>query len=370
MGNQRLYKVLRYLILSIVFFFLTSCGEFVGLKDNDVDTGDVEEVHIFLSQDNLHRLYSSVALDFYTSCTLEKGKWYGDAEIKVRGLSSRMKHKKSFALKIDGKKYILERGEENGGLYNRIAMRTYQLVGVSACDTESVALFLNDEYLGCYNFITYYDPDSMAGELFKCWIKYTTDMHDNHPLSSLCEKKFPDDGDLSNLEHLFYACSTLSASEWREFVNKHVDIEKTAAYLAVHDFLTVVDTTHTNYYIQFDGKYRIVPWDNEQNMLKYRENYILCGDTHLIRQLAAVPEIKDAYNQIMQKFFIGGGDTVILDQLKAEAETMFDDLATAMEKDPEFGTSRQNFMNMKAYVLDYLDKNTGRAAEVEALTLH
>ena len=297
-----IYSSLLFFILS-----LSACGE-ITTKDDDPDTDGIEKVEIFLAQNKMQRLYSSVATDSYTTCTLDKGKWHGDADIKVRGLSSRLKPKKSFALKIDGKKYMLERGQENGGLYNRIAMRAYQLAGVTACDTESVALFLNDEYLGCYNFITYYDPDFMKGELYKCWFSNLTDMNRNHPLISQTEKKFPKDGDMSNMEHLIYACSSLSDEEWRKFVLEKVDIDKTAAYLAVHDFLSVIDTNRTNYYIQFDGKYRIIPWDNEQSLLsgREREEYTLCGGNQLVRQLATVPELKTAYNSKMQKLFTGG----------------------------------------------------------------
>lgn len=366
-------SLLSLITRAALFFFIipafTGCGEFIT-KDDDPDTGSVEKVEIFLSQDKLQRLYSSVATDSYTACTLEKGKWYGDADIKVRGLSSRMKHKKSFALKIDGKKYMLERGQENGGLYNRIAMRAYQLAGVTACDTESVVLFLNGEYLGCYNLITYYSPEKVSGELYKTWFKYTTDMDRCHPLSSLCEKKFPEDEDMSTLEYLIYACSSLSGTDWQEFVNQHVDIEKTAAYLAVHDFLTVIDTQHTNYYIQYDGKYRIIPWDNEQSLLSSRKKYTLCNGNQLVRKLAIVPEVKAAYNQKMQTLFTGGEDSCILDTLQAEAAAMFDRLATAMKNDPEFGTSRQDFMKIKSFVVNYLDKNTGRAAEADKLVLH
>lgn len=369
MKNSFLPLVIRAVLFFYILPILMGCGEFTT-KDDDVDTGDVSEVHIFLSQEKLQRFYNSVATDSYTSCTLEKGKWHGDADIKVRGLSSRMKHKKSFALKIDGKKYILERGQENGGIYNRIAMRAYQLAGVTACDIESVALFLNDEYLGCYNFITYYDSDSMAGELYKTWFKYTTDMDRCHPLSSLCEKKFPEDGDMSTLEHLIYACSSLSGEDWYEFVNQHVDIEKTATYLAVHDFLAVIDTQHTNWYVQYDGKYRIIPWDNEQSLLEDRKGYRLCNGNQLVRQLAKVPAIKETYNQKMQELFTGGGATCILDQLKEEAAPMFDYLCTAMESDPEYGTSRQEFMRIKTFVLNYLDKDTGRAADGDKLILH
>ncbi len=365
-----MYKILRIFPLCLfIILSILSCGEFTT-KDNDVETGDVSKLYISLSQDKLERLYSSVSTDSYTTCTLDKDKWHGEADIKVRGLSSRLKHKKSFALKIAGKKYMLERGEENGGIYNRIAMRAYQMAGVTACDTESVALFLNDEYLGCYNLITYYDPSTMAGEFYKIWFKAKNNLDLNHPLSSLSEKKFPKDNNLSNLEQLEYACTSLSHAEWCDFVNQHVDVVKTAAYLVVHDFLTVIDTARTNYYIQYDGKYRMIPWDNEQCLIKDRADYLLCTENQLVSRLASVPEMKTAYNQIMQKLFTGGGADCILEQLSAEAATMFDNLTPAMENDPVFHMSRQEFMQIKAYVLAYLDKNTGRAAEADKLILH
>lgn len=365
-----MHKVLRaFSLFLILIISLTSCGEFTT-KDEEVNTGKVSKVYISIPEDKLQYLYNSVSTDNYTWCMIEKGSWHGDVEIKVRGDSSRMRRKKSFALKIDGKKYMLERGQQNGGIYNRIAMRAYQLAGVTACDTESVALFLNDEYLGCYNLIIYYDPDEMDGELYKCWFSAIADMGSNHPLSSRSEKKFPKDGDMSNLEYLVYACSSLSDADWNEFVNKHLDIDKTATYMVVHDFLTVTDTTRTNYYIHFDGKYRIVPWDNEVCMLKDRAYYALCTDNQLVNRLGAVPEFKTAYNQKMQELFTGGGATCILDTLSAEASAMFDNLSTAMKSDPVYAMSYSQFMEEKAYVLNYLDKTSGRAAETDKLILH
>lgn len=364
-----MYKILRTFPFFVILISLISCGEFTT-KDEDVDTGTISKLQIYMSDDNLLRFESSVTAGNYTSCTVEKGHWRGDGKIRVRGYSSRLNYKKSFSLKIDDRLYILERGEYTGGLYNRIAMRAYQLAGVSACDTESIALFLNDEYLGCYNLITYYSPDTMAGELYKFNISARFDMGRNHPLVSYCEKKFPDDDDLSNLEHIFAACTTFSDDKWCAFVNTHVDVEKTAAYLAIHDFLTVTDTTRTNFYIQYDGKYRIIPWDNELCMIKDRSSYKLCYDNQFINRIGIVPEIRAAYNQIMEKLFTGGGDTCILDALKEEAADMFDKLIPAIEKDPLFAMSRQQFMAEKAYVLNYLDKDTGRAVERDKLILH
>ena len=359
----------------IVFFCLLSvfigCGEFVGTdKDEDPDTGSIEKLEIFLCDYNLHQFYNTVAMDNSVSCSVIYNKWHGDGTIKVRGDSSRLYLKKSFMLKVDGKKYVLERGEENGGIYNRIAMRAYQLAGVTACDTESIALYVNEEYLGCYNLITYYDEDIMGGELYKCYFTDYDHMENNHPITSLSKKKFPDDDNFVNLGLLIAAVVNLSDEEWHKFVLENVDVEHMAAYMAVHDFLTVIDTGCTNFYMHYDGKYRIVPWDNEQCLRENRNNYYPCNDNQLIRRLATVAEIKTAYNQIMQALFTGGGAECILDQLSAEATTMFDNLVPAMENDPVFHMSRQEFMQIKAYVLAYLDKNTGRAAEADKLILH
>ena len=73
---------------------------------------------------------------------------------------------------------------------------------------------------------------------------------------------------------------------------------------------------------------------------------------------------------IMENLFTGGGETCILDTLKAEAAAMFDNLNTAMEKDPVYGSSKLDFARIKTYVLSYLDKDTGRAKEKDKLVLN
>ncbi len=365
-----MYKVLRRLFLSLIILFsLSSCGEFTT-KDEDVDTGTINKVEVFLTEENLGRFYTTIALDTQFSCSVIFNEWHGDGTIKVRGDTSRIRLKKSFTLNAAGRKYILERGQENGGIYNRMAMRAYQLAGLPACDTASVALFLNDEYLGCYNLITYYDEEEMGGELYKCYFVDYDDLDNNHPIYSLSKKKFPDDDNFVNMSNLLTAVTGFSDEDWRSFVLDNIDVDKMAAYLAVHDFFTVKDTGCSNFYLYYDGKYKILPWDNEQCLQENRKNYKLCDDNQLIKRLAAVTEIKTAYNQKMQELFTGGGGTCILDTLRSEAADMFDRLAPAMEQDPVYSTNYQDFMKIKTYVLDYLDKTAGRAAEVDKLTLH
>ena len=193
-----------FLSLLVFAFSLACCGEFVGSKDDEVSIGKAQKLEVFLSDDNLMRLYSSVSISDSFSCSVIYEKWRGEGKIKVRGFTSRMHPKKSFQLKVDGRKYVLERGDVLGGVSNRIAMRAHQLAGLPSCDTETVGLFLNDEYLGCYNLITYYDEDVLGGELYKAFFEDYDHMENNHPLRSLSEKKFPDDDDFSN--HFSYFC--------------------------------------------------------------------------------------------------------------------------------------------------------------------
>ena len=143
-----MHHMIRSALLFCVLAAFVSCGEFVGSKDDDVSIGKAQKLEVFLSDDNMMRFYSSVSTNESFPCSVIYEKWRGEGKIKVRGYTSRMHPKKSFQLKVDGRKYVLERGDELAGISNRIAMRAYQLAGLPACDTETVGLFLND-FLGC-----------------------------------------------------------------------------------------------------------------------------------------------------------------------------------------------------------------------------
>ena len=356
MGNQRLRKILSFLTAFIILLSVAGCGEFVGSKDDDVSTGSAKQMEVFLSDDNFYRLYSTVTINESVSCSVIFDGWRGDGKIKVRGYTSRMHAKKSFQLKIDGKKYVLERGHASGGVNNRIAMRTYQLAGLPACDTQSIGLFLNDEYLGCYNLITYYDEDIMGGELYKSYFEDYNHMENNHPLRSLSEKKFPEDDNFSNLENLLAAVTTLSESDWRQYVLDNVDVEKVASYLAVHDFLMVKDTFRTNLYIAYKGKFYLLPWDNESCIGYNVDTYEMGGDNQLTRKLVSVPEIKAAYNSRMKELFVDGG---ILPTLRSELEDIFADASGAVKSDPYYKDDYKDFLDNKAEVLQFFS-DTGR----------
>ena len=343
-------EMTRYVLLFCVLAALAGCGDFTTDGDS-TSIGKAQKMELFLTEDNLLRLYSSVSTNESFSCTVIYENGHFDGKIKVRGYTSRMHPKKSFQLKVDGKKYVLERGDEVAGISNRIAMRAHQLAGLPACDTETIGLFLNDEYLGCYNFITYYDEDILGGELYKSYFENYDHMENNHPLRSLSEKKFPEDDDFSNLENLLAAVTTFSDAKWQEWVNKNVDVEKVATYLAVHDFLLVNDTFRTNLYIAYNKKFYLLPWDNESCMGYNEKTYEMGGDNQLTRRLVAVPEVKAAYNRRMKELFMDDG---ILSTLRSDADKMFETADTAMKNDPNFKDGYGKYMKEKEWFLKFL----------------
>lgn len=359
MKNTFKCHIILFVLFSCILAVLIGCGEFTA-EDNDVDTGKAQKLELFLSDENLMRLYSSVSISDSVSCSVIYEKWRGEGKLKVRGYTSRMHPKKSFQLKIDGRKYVLERGDEVAGISNRIAMRAQQLAGLPACDTQTIGLFLNDEYLGCYNLITYYDEDILGGELYKSYFKDYDHMENNHPLRSLCEKKFPEDDDFSNLENLLAAVTTYSPVKWRDYVLKNVDIEKVASYLAVHDFLLVEDTFMTNLYIAYNKKFYLLPWDNESCMGYNDKGYEMGGDNQLTRRLVAVPEVKAAYNRRMKELFMDNG---ILSTLRADTVKMFDDADTAMKNDPNFRDGYNKYLTEKERFLKFLSPS-GRVSRL------
>ena len=350
MRNIFLRHINRFALLLLVLAAVAGCGEFTT-KDDEVSIGKAQKLELFLTEENLMRLYNTVSRSGSVSCSVIYEKWRGEGKIKVRGYTSRMHPKKSFQLKINGRKYVLERGDVLGGVSNRIAMRAQQLAGLPACDTETVGLFLNDEYLGCYNLITYYDEDILGGELYKSYFEDYDNMENNHPLRSLCEKKFPENDDFSNLENLLAAVTTFSDAKWKEYVLENVDIEKVASYLAVHDFLLVNDTFKTNLYIAYNEKFYLLPWDNESCIGYNEESYDMGGDNQLTKRLVSVPEVKAAYNRRMKELFMDDG---ILSTLKADTEKMFAAADTAVKNDPNITDGYDKYLREKERFLRFL----------------
>lgn len=355
-------KKLKFFILLsiIVLILLSGCSDFIGIKNKDVDIGNLNKVSIYLDNDEKLKLYNTVSDRDYVQCTIVVGDYIADAQIRVRGYTSRLYPKKSFTIKTGGQKYIYERGSSDAGIKNRIAMRAYQLAGLKAPNTESVGFFMNEEYLGCYNLIDDYDGQELSNyhnvdkaELFKCFFENYNDMTKNIPLRSFTEKKYPNDDDnYSNLEYLIASVIGSSDSAWRDFVYQYIDFDRVASYFAVHDFLAVRDTYMTNYYIFHYSKFYFLPWDNESCLILGTGSF--GGDNQLTKRLFTVPVVKETYNDRIDELFKNTGTGNILTQLKDESEEMFKSVDAAARA--EKGLDYNKFLQIRQEVADFWDK--------------
>ena len=272
MGSTNRISYIMYIIyfsgLLLSFF---SCSLLDG-HDSRLESklGNIRKIHVSLSPQSLEKLYTTVIEDDYAPCIIEENGKNTEAEIRVRGFTSRLFPKKSFTVKMSVNGNTVKYCLEDYAIENRIAFYTYNRVGLPVPATEGIALFINSEYLGCYTKILMYDRDTLKkdyygipGELFKCYFRH---MGYDRPLHSLSEKKFPDDNDFSRLEQLIYNTIYMTDAEWSAWLEKNVDRDLIVKYMVVHDFLAVRDTHLTNYYLYDYGRFFFLPWDNEVSM--------------------------------------------------------------------------------------------------------
>jgi hypothetical protein len=238
---------------------------------------------------------------------------------------------------------------------------------------ESTALFINDEYLGCYNWIEMYSEKNLQdhyheqnAELFKA---HFGKMGYDHPLHFLSEKKFPDDSDFSALDTLVYNAKNMDAVQWADWASTRIDMEDVVKYLAVHNYLGVLDTSWSNFYIYDYGKMLILPWDNEDSFILSTQGFD--GNNLLTRRLLEEATIRSDYNSEMQRLFLtdatsdlssdprldlANPETTenIIDDLIVEAQRTFAEIDRAMFYDPTFYVTYDGFLAGKSDLLDFL----------------
>jgi hypothetical protein len=306
--------------------------------------------------------------------------------------------KKSFTLKLgprDEEKLIALERVTDSGANNRLAMYAYTIAflfdepatgkALPAPSIKSTALFVNDEYLGCYNWIEIYSEadlyDHYQGknaELFKALFD---EMGEDQPLNHLCEKKFPDDSDFTTLNTLIYNAKSMDAADWSEWVAANVDIEDVVTYLVVHNYLGVHDTSRLNFYIYNYGKILILPWDNENSFNLTGQS--LDGNNLLTRRLLEIPTIRADYNSEMQRLFLCDATSDlssdpridltnpestgnIVDDLVTEAQSIFAEIDSAMYHDPTFYITYDMFLSKQSELLYFL---YNRSAEIPEIPL-
>ena len=253
-GQFPLSSKVKLILALFTVSLLTSCGEFGGFSDfSKADTGSITKVKAYFTDENLAKFYDSVSQpeEDYAQCTVTMGKHTYPAEMKVRGYTSRGEPKKNFTLRIDigGEKvkYALMH-EADTWFKNRIVMYAYNnyvYKGASltaAPDTEPVALFVNDKYIGYYAKVDMYEEPQLnaykkggRSELFKILISG----FDDNPLYERSEKKFPKNKDFSSLELLITNLNRMSDPEWNAWVEKYIDVDDFIRYIVVHNFFGI-----------------------------------------------------------------------------------------------------------------------------------
>lgn len=359
-------KLLTVLILS---FSLFSCGEFIGFDDfTDPDVGNVKKIKVYFSEENMERFYDSVSPpeEDHTPCRITVNNGVNvEGTMRVRGNTSRRYPKKNFTLRIkegmhEGNYALMH--EDFTWLKNRIVMYAYNNFMykgealVPAPETEAVALYINDKYIGYYAKVDMYSQEQLEAwksgfmsELFKVELLG----YEENPLRSNSERKFPDNDDFSSLETLIVNTNYMSDAQWNEWVESHIDVDNFIRYMVVHDFFAVGDTANWNYYLYNYGKMVFLPWDNELGMeLNSGRIY---GDGKIQRRILTVPSVRTAYKQAMTDL---ADDTAFLNELKAQVDKWYDEAFLAVKNDPSYRYTEKDFTNMKNYI-KYFISNRG-----------
>ena len=396
MGHKLLGKPLIAFILAVLVQLL-ACGNFLGFSSlPEPDLGNIPKTKLYLDDLSLRKLYESVSEDDYAPCIYVDGGERTRAWIKVRGFTSRLDPKKSFTLKLvsGGNKTLFSLERVTGsGANNRLAMYAYTIAyrsgdpttvkALPAPSVNSTALFINDEYLGCYNWIEMYSEDNLRdhyheqyAELFKA---HFLEMGYDFPLHYLSEKKFPDDLNFTALDTLIYNAKNMDAAHWANWVATHIDREDIVKYLAVHNYLGVHDTSWSNFFIYDYGKMLILPWDNEDSFKLTIQSY--AGNNLLTRRLLEEPAIRSDYNSEMKRLFVTDAasysDLVsqldldepeltenIIDDLITEAERIFAEIDRAMYYDPTFYVTYEGFLAGKLGILNFLYNRSAAIPEI------
>lgn len=371
-GQSPLLSKVKLILALFTACLLVSCGEFGGFSDfKKADTGSITKVEAYFTDENLAKFYDSVSQpeEDYAQCTVTMGKHTYPAEMKVRGYTSRGEPKKNFTLRIDtGEdkvKYALMH-EAGTWFKNRIIMysyNNYKYKGKSlaaAPETEPVALFVNDKYIGYYAKVDMYDEPGLnaykkggRSELFKIQIS----SFDDNPLYERSEKKFPKNKDFSSLEILITNLNRMDDAEWNEWVEKYIDVDDFIRYMVIHNFFGVEDTSSHNYYIYNYDKLVFLPWDHELGMKLEYDCFL--GNNRLVKRILKVPSVWDAYYQAMKDFV---ADNAFLNELKDKVNGWYEESYKAIDNDPVYYYSIEDARASRDLIVNFINnRGTSKA---------
>lgn len=371
-GQYPLSSKVKLILAFFTVFLLISCGEFGGFSDfSKADIGSITKVEAYFTEENLAKFYDSVSQpeEDYAQCTVTMGKRTYQGWMKVRGYTSRGEPKKNFTLRIkvgsEKVKFALMH-EADTWFKNRIVMYAYNnyvYKGASlaaAPETEPVALFVNDKYIGYYVKVDMYEESQLhrykkgsISELFKILIN----SFDSDPLHERTEKKFPKDKNFSTMDLLITNLNSMSDEKWNAWVEKYIDVDDFIRYMVVHDFFGIEDTVSHNYYIYNYGKLVFLPWDHELGMKLEYDSFF--GDNKLVKRILKVPSVRAAYIQAMEDFV---ADTDFLNSLKDKVNGWYDEAYLAIKNDPVFYYSIEDARKCRDNIINFIDNRGNSTA--------
>lgn len=349
----------------IIFLFLLlipGCSSVFDPIQPEID--GIPTINISMDEDSVFRLIESVAFKQKTACLYEENGEIFDGTINVRGNISRSYGKKSFAVVVKKPEGIIEYAFDASffdpsTIRNRILFFAYSELGLPAPETTGVALYINGNYIGYYIRIERYRDDELKKfysaeniELFKCQFR---NLGLDIPIQDVSEKKIPDDNDYTALSILLVQLMSLSDTEWDVWSRENFNIEQTARYLAIHNFFGVADTVVKNFFIgRVDGKYVLLPWDNENSLGITTTYYPRLGNNALTsRLLAPNSPFKDEYDRIMSAYFFDSD--LFVDGIKNRIDELYTQIDSAVFYDPNRPWSYEEFVEERERIFTFLD---------------
>lgn len=292
-------------------------GEFrTPMRRYPVDTFDVSSeipvYHIFIRDDDWARLNADIWTDEYFPAVLvHDGEVYGDVGLRFRGGRPRLFRKKSLKLKftsgqpfsghVSGPRRRLNLNAaamDDDYITEPLAYWLYAQAGVFASETRMVRVQLNGEFWGLFIDVEQVDelylqkagldPEGalyksvgVVGSLRK--LDGMTYNGSSYTYQSQYEKKTREDEPYDDLIAFIHGLYDTPPSQMEEYLETHLDVDQFIRYLAATNVMCIWDVIQHNFYFyrdtNGDGKWRIIPWDNDHVWGEWEWRYYY-GDTY------------------------------------------------------------------------------------------
>lgn len=271
-------SVISLLIVIAIAFFIKHKKQPLTLK----------EFYITCNAEEFNKLYENYKTDAYIPIVITYNGSTVDAQMRVRGDTSRKDPKKSLKIKFidktfaDKAKVLNLNAEYADKTYIRqfVSSRLMALAGVTCFKTEHARVYLNGKFLGLYLLIENVDSKFLKsrkidpkGNLYKA-------KKDGACLSTFDDiktkwesKTNKDSTNYSDLKKLIRDINNTSDQNFEQFVKKTFEYKKLISLIAMNMLISNGSTYYHNYYLYHNtngnGKWEIYPWDLDKTLSFY-----------------------------------------------------------------------------------------------------